>query len=99
MIKFINKYKGAITFVGALSVLTVCYFQQKELCKLRVKQISTDSLVNTINVLKSERDSLYSENFACQIEKGRYEVAFSILAERNPKAAEQYGTIISEETE
>jgi len=44
-------------------------------------------------------DSLHNENFPCQIELGRYQVAYQILLERNPKAAEQYGTIISEETE
>lgn len=34
-----------------------------------------------------------------EIELGRYEVAFQIFMERNPKAAEQYATIISDETE
>jgi len=51
-----------------------------------------DSLQNTI-------DSLYNENYPCQIELGRYQVAYEIFMERNPKAAKQYGTIISEETE
>lgn len=101
MINLINKYKQAFTIVGAISVLTVCYFQQRELSKLRVqvKQANTDSLVNTINTLQHERDSLYDENFPCQIDKGRYEVAFTIFAERNPKAAEQFAEIISSETE
>jgi hypothetical protein len=44
-------------------------------------------------------DSLYDENFPCQIELGRYQVAYQIFMERNPKAASQYGDIISEETE
>ena len=44
-------------------------------------------------------DSLYMENFPCQVELGRYQVAYQIFLERNKKAAEQYGTIISEETE
>ena len=44
-------------------------------------------------------DSLYMELFPTQIELGRYEVALDILRERNPKAASQYGDIISEETE
>jgi hypothetical protein len=44
-------------------------------------------------------DSLFSENLPCQIELGRYQVAYDIFMERNPRAAKQYGTIISEETE
>lgn len=51
-----------------------------------------DSLQNVI-------DSLHTENYPCQIELGRYQVAYQIFMERNPKAAKQYGTIISEETE
>jgi hypothetical protein len=42
---------------------------------------------------------LYAELFPIQIELGRYQVAYEIFAERNPKAAEQYGDIISNETE
>ena len=101
MIEFINKYKQAFTVVGAISVLTICYFQQRELAGLRtkVKQTNTDSLINVVNTIKHERDSLQYENFSCQVELGRHQVAFEILAERNPKAAEQYAKIISSETE
>jgi hypothetical protein len=34
-----------------------------------------------------------------EIELNRYEIAYRIFTERNPKAAEQYGNIISDETE
>lgn len=44
-------------------------------------------------------DSLKDETFRMEIDLGRYDVAFRIFAERNPKAAEQYANIISEETE
>ena len=44
-------------------------------------------------------DSLYWELFPAQIELGRYQVAYEIFAERNPKAASQFGDIISNETE
>ena len=53
----------------------------------------------TIDSLQNLVDSLYSENFPCQVELGRYKVAYQIFMERNPKAASQYGDIISEETE
>ena len=53
----------------------------------------------TIDSLQHVIDSLYMENFPCQVELGRYQVAYQIFMERNPKAASQYGDIISEETE
>lgn len=53
----------------------------------------------TIDSLKNLSDSLYAENFPCQIELNRYRVAYEIFMKRNPEAAKQYGTIISEETE
>lgn len=52
-----------------------------------------------ITRLQNQNDSLRSELFPIEIELGRYQVAFEIFSERNPKAAEQYGTIISQETE
>ena len=60
-------------------------------------QVTT--LKSNIDSLQIVSDSLYSENFPCQIELGRYQVAYQIFMERNPKAASQYGDIISEETE
>jgi len=57
------------------------------------------SKAQTIDSLQHVIDSLYMENFPCQVELGRYQVAFQIFMERNPKAASQYGDIISEETE
>jgi len=53
----------------------------------------------TIDSLQNLVDSLHSENFPCQVELGRYQVAYQIFMEKNPKAASQYGDIISEETE
>lgn len=58
-----------------------------------------DSLNVSVKKLEFEKDSIYWELFPTQVELGRYQVAYEIFMERNPKAAEQYGTIISEETE
>lgn len=104
MIKFINKYKRVFTIVGTLSVLTVCYLQQKELSRLRKENfefIQGGDIIKaqTVDSLKHLSDSLYWELLPVQIELGRYQVAFEIFAERNPKAAEQYSEIISSETE
>jgi len=62
---------------------------EKELKKF---EMDMDSVLN-IN------DSLSDALLPMEIELGRYQVAYQILMERNPKAAIQYGTIISEETE
>lgn len=91
-----KKYFNTFSIVGALTLMTVCYFQQKENAKLRtrVKQsvFNVDSLIYV-------NDSLSNELFPIEIELNRYQVAFKIFAERNPEAAYEYGTIISEETE
>jgi hypothetical protein len=57
------------------------------------------TLNKTIKILEAQKDSLHWELYPTQIQLNRYEVAYDIFMERNPKAAEQYGTIISEETE
>ena len=49
--------------------------------------------------LQKQVDSLHAENYPCQIELNRYQIAYEIFVERNPKAASQYGDIISNETE
>ena len=68
-----------------------------EIKKLHESQVK--SLKDSILLLKSEKDSLYSELYPCEIELNRFQIAFRILEDRNPKAAEQYGDIISDETE
>ena len=104
MKEFIAKYQKAIVGTGAVSVLLICFLQQKELKKLREENrnlghhIVEQHAVN-IDSLQKANDSLHTENFPCQIELGRYQVAYQIFMERNPKAAKQYGDIISEETE
>lgn len=58
MIEFFKKNQKNITMGGAIALLLICYFQQKELAKLRkevytikeieVNQVVTDSLLNKI---------------------------------------------------
>jgi hypothetical protein len=105
MKEFIAKYQKAIVGTGAVAVLLICYFQQKELAKLRSEQKievlggGDIAKAQTIDSLQKVADSLHAEIFPCQVELGRYQVAYQIFMERNPKAAKQYGDIISEETE
>jgi len=60
--------------------------------KLDVSQAKCDSIQHVA-------DSLYAENHPCQIELGRYQLAYEILIDRNTKAATQFGDIIANETE
>jgi len=105
MKEFITKYQKAIVGTGAVAVLTLCYFQQKELAKLRSeKKIEVlgggdIAKAETIDSLQNLVDSLDAENYPCQIELNRHKIAYEIFMKRNPNAAKQYGTIISEETE
>jgi len=104
MIKFINKNKHVFIIIGALLTLIICYLQQKEIHKLKKEKFEfiqggDISKAQTVDSLQHLVDSLHSELFPKEIELGRYQVAFEIFAERNPKAAEQYAEIISSETE
>lgn len=49
--------------------------------------------------VQSLLDSVNNEVFRMEIDLGRYEVAFELFSQRNPKGAEEYAKIISEETE
>lgn len=76
-----------LLFVGLETKLRMN--QQKQ---MDVMQIKCDSIQRVA-------DSLHSENYPCQIELGRYQLAYEILLERNAKAATQFGDIIANETE
>lgn len=90
--------KGTIVVLSLLFLWSITMWSKHEITSnLKSKEIIL--LKSKVDSLSHVGDSLYDENFPCQIELGRYEVAFQIFMERNPKAAEQFGTIISEETE
>ena len=67
MKEFITKYQKAIVGTGAIAVLVVCYFQQKELTKLRAEQkievvVGGDiEKANTIDSLNSEIFILHTQ--------------------------------------
>jgi hypothetical protein len=62
--------------------------------KLEIEQLNKD--VDSLTILS---DSLSVELFPAQVELSRYQIAFELFVKRNPKAASQYGDIISQETE
>jgi hypothetical protein len=98
MKEFIQKYQKAIVGTGAVAVLVVCYFQQKELSKLRSEQkieVVMGGDIQKANTI----DSLQSELFVQQTIVTRYEVALELLKEEDKKAADKFELILTTQTE
>ena len=99
MKEFIQKYQKAIVGTGAVSVLLICYFQQKELSKLRSEQYKIYSVPTSTDSLQSVVDSLQDELFIKHITNGRYELTFEHLKEVNPKLGQEMEDWMSHNTE
>lgn len=93
MKKFINPILRLGT---AIALLSVIYFQNKELKELRLKM---EPVVGG-DIQKAEViDSLQTELFNAQNINGRYELALEHLYEVNPKAGKQFDEYLNNETE
>jgi hypothetical protein len=98
MKEFIAKYQKAIVGTGAIAVLVVCYFQQKELAKLRAEpkiEVYTGGDIQRGKLI----DSLQSELFIQHTINGRYELTFDHLKEVNPKLGKEMEDWMSQNTE
>jgi len=102
---FIAKYQKVIVGIGSISVLLICYLQQKELSKLRAERkleivVGGDiHKAQTIDSLQNIVDSIRAETLPLQIQLGRYEVATELLKEQDKKAADKFELILSTQTE
>jgi hypothetical protein len=64
------------------------------------KQISYDKQLSIkCDSIQHVADSIHNKSYEDEIELNRYQIAFEIFLKRNPKAAEEYSDIISNETE
>jgi hypothetical protein len=72
-----------------LSVLTICYFQQRDLTKLRTEVDTQTQII----------DSLRDDAFNNSTIVGRYELTLDHLKETNPKAAADFENFLNHETE
>lgn len=105
MKEFIAKYQKAIVGTGAVAVLVLCYFQQKELAKLRAEKkvevvVGGDiQSAKTIDSLMNLSDSLRAENLPLQIENARYYMTLELLREEDKKAADKFELILTTQTE
>jgi len=98
MKEWIAKYQKAIVGTGAVAVLVVCYFQQKELSKLRAEQkieVIIGGDIEKANLI----DSLHDELFQAKVQNGRYELSLEHLYEVNPSAAKEFTSFMEHETE
>ncbi len=99
MKEWIAKYQKAIVGTGAVSVLLICYLQQKELTKLRSEQFKVYNVPEAVDNLQTIIDSLNGEVFILQTQNGRYELSLEHLYEVNPKAAKEFTEFMENETE
>ena len=99
MKEFISKYQKAIVGIGAVAVLVLCYFQQKELSKLRSQHIEVSTVPYVIDSMQNVVDSLHDELFILHTQNGRYELSLEHLYEVNPKAGKMFTEFMEHETE
>ena len=99
MKEWISKYQKAIVGTGAVSVLILCYFQQKELSKLRSEQIKVYNIPHNVDSLMNIADSLNDELFMSKVQNGKYELSLEHLYEINPKAGKEFSDYMENETE
>lgn len=83
-----------VILVVCMVCLTAVVDVQKRKAEKELNLIRTK-----LDSLQHVSDSLEAELYSSDQTLYRYEVGYKILMERNPKAASQYGNIISDETE
>jgi hypothetical protein len=98
MKEWIAKYQKAIVGTGAVAVLTLCYFQQKELAKLRKEQ--PIEFVEGGDIQKAELiDSLENEDFVKGTIIMRYEITLEHFRETKPELAKEFEEWMGKNTE
>lgn len=88
--------KNGFLAILIIFIIGILSYQSVSLSELKEQSITDKKKIDS---LQYQVDSLSYEMFPLEVELGRYEIAYQIFLERNPKAAEQYGNIISDETE
>jgi hypothetical protein len=63
------------------------------------QKIYEQQLTTKCDSIQHIADSIHNKSYDDEIELNRYQIAFEIFLKRNPKAAEEYSDIISNETE
>lgn len=88
-----------IIVVLLLSIIWITLIWSSSSLEVKDKEFQINQLTKQVDSLEVLSDSLSVELFPAQVELTRYQVAYEIFLKRNPKAASQFGDIISDETE
>jgi hypothetical protein len=94
-----NKSLRIVIVILSLLFIFVSLQLSKEKQSLQPLKNELAKTKKSLDSLQVVTYSLQDSIFPIQVELGRYQIAYEIFMERNPKAASQYGDIISEETE
>jgi hypothetical protein len=93
-----KKLMGIIVLL-LLSIIWTTVMLSNSVVVIKDKDIQINQLTKQVDSLEILSDSLKVELFPVEVQLGRYQVAYELLMERNPKAASQFGDISSNETE
>ena len=88
-----------IIVVLLLSIIWITLMWSSSSLEVKDKEFQINQLTKQVDSLEVLSDSLKVELFPVEVQLGRYQVAYELFLERNPKAASQFGDIISHETE
>ena len=88
-----------IIVVLLLSIIWITLMWSISSLEVKDKEFQINQLTKQVDSLEVLSDSLKVELFPAEVELTRYQVAYEIFLKRNPKAASQFGDIISDETE
>jgi hypothetical protein len=88
-----------IIVVLLLSIIWITLMWSSSSLEVKDKEFQINQLTKQVDSLEVLSDSLKVELFPAEVELTRYQVAYEIFSKRNPKAASQFGDIISDETE
>jgi cell division protein FtsL len=88
-----------IIVVLLLSIIWITLMWSSSSLEVKDKEFQINQLTKQVDSLKVLSDSMKVELFPAEVELTRYQVAYEIFSKRNPKAASQFGDIISDETE
>jgi hypothetical protein len=93
-----KKMMGVIVLL-LLSLIWSTVMLSNSVEAMKEKDTQINQLTKQVDSLEVLSDSLKVELFPVEVQLGRYQVAYELFLERNPKAASQFGDIISDETE
>jgi hypothetical protein len=93
-----KKLMGVIVLL-LLSIIWTTVMLSNSVVVMKEKDIQINQLTKQVDSLEVLCDSLKVELFPAEVQLGRYQIAYELFMERNPKAASQFGDIISDETE